>query len=332
MINVKTKKGLRVALAVLLIVVMAFGLAACGNKDAASGTSGDASSSGSSSSGSAPANSAGKSMEEVLLAAAKNMETAESMTYTMNMDMGMTVFGMSIDSLMTADVKTISDPLAIELKGSTDMGSLGAYNMEIYGESDGTNMVMYTGMENEGKMEWMKSTVDIDSSQISQYNAQSNIKVYMENAQNFKQVGEEEVNGVKAVRFDGVITGDSIGAALDESGMKEQLAGSGIEDPKEFFDEMGDMFVSFWVDTENEQIVKYSIDMSAAMTNLMSKAMEQVAEEGGATTTEDGEEIDMASMFSIERFMMDMTITGINNVDSIEVPAEAKDNAVEMAA
>ncbi len=312
----KRGRNIKKIFAVIMIFVMVFALAACGNKEGGSSTSG---------SGSAePANSAGKSMEEVLLNASKNMENAKSMTYTFDMDMGMQVLGMKMDTLMKSDIKTIQNPLTLEMTGKMDMGDLGSYDMDIYAETEGDHLVMYTGMNMGEETMWMKSSVDMDSSQISQYNAQSNIKVYMENAKNFTEVGKEDVNGVQAVRFDGVINGDSIGNVLNESGMSEQVSGMGVENPEEMFAEMGDIPVSFWVDTEKELIVKYTIDMSEAMQKLMAKTMEEME-----TSEEEGTE-NMAGLFTIDRSVMTIVITGIDNVDSITIPQEAKDNAEEM--
>ena len=311
---VKVKKS-KIVIALMLIFLLAFGLAACGSKDGGSGSVGSGE----------PANSSGKTMEEVLYAAAENIKNAESMTYNMNMDMGMNVFGMKMDTLMDADAKIIQNPLTMEMIGHMDMGEMGEYDMDMYAETKDDGVVMYTGMEMDGEKSWMKTTVDLNSSQLSQYDAQSNIQVYVENAQNFKEVGEEDVDGVKAVRFDGTISGESIGKALEESGMNDQLAGSGVEDPAALYAEMGEIPVSFWVDTEKELIVKYTIDMSESIKKMMDKAMEEAAEESE-------EAAQMAGLFSIDRSIITMTITGVNNVDAIEIPAEAIDEAVDMDA
>ena len=306
-------KKSKIIIAVLLIAMMAFGLAACGNKSGESTGSGEA------------ANSAGKSMEEVLLNAAKNMQEAKSLTYKLNMDMGMSVFGMNMDTIMDAEIKTIQEPLTLEMVGNMDMGEMGSYGMSVYAETEGDHLVMYTGMdmEEEGTT-WMKSEVELDSSQISQYNAQSNIQVYVNSAENFSEVGKEDVNGVQAVRFDGVINGEEIGKVLKESGMDEQVAAMGVENPADFYNEMGDIPVSFWVDTEKELIVKYTVDMSEAMKKVIDLAL--------ASTEElEGEDLEgLAGLFSIDRSITTIEITGVDNVDSITVPQEAKDTATEM--
>ncbi len=312
-----TKKGSWVRkIAVVLMVVMVFAMTACGNKAEDSGSAGS----------SEPVNSSGKTMVEVLMTAAKNMENAESMTYKFNMDMGMNVFGMKMDSLMDADVRIIQDPLTMEMIGNMDMGDMGSYGMDMYAETENDQVVMYSGIELDGDKTWMKSNVDMDSAELSQYNAQSNIKVYLENAENFSEVGKENVDGVEAVRFDGVVTGESIGAVLEESGLQEQVAAMGVEDASEMYNAMGDIPVSFWVDTENEMIVKYNIDMSESMKNLIAKAMEDAEENKG----EDGEDMNLAELFSIDRAVITINITGINNVDSIEIPQDARDNAEEI--
>ena len=312
MIRVKSKKT--IAILLMLILVLS-SLVACGNKGDAGGSAG--------SSGDAPVNSSGKTMEEVLLAAADNITKADSLSYKINMDMGMTVFGMNMDTLMDADVKTIQEPFSMEMLGKMDMGDLGNYDMKIYAESDAEGITMYTGMEMDGETSWMKTKAAIDSAQISQYNAQSNIQVYMENAKNFKEVGEEEVEGAKTVRFDGTISGESIEKALEESGMSSQLETAGAEDAKDIYSEIGEIPVSFWVDTEKELIVKYTIDMSETIKNMMDKALEEAKKEGE-------EAAEMAGLFSMDRSIITTIITGINDVDAIVIPPEAIENAQDI--
>ena len=309
MIRAGRNKKIVKLLAVVLMVILAFGLAACGKN----GQGNDAS-------GNAPVNSSGNTMEEVLLNAAKNISEAESLSYHMTMDMGLDVFGMSMDTLMEADAKTIQSPLSVYMDGTMDMGSLGSYGMEMYMVEEGGKMAVYTGMEMEEEKTWMKTEAEIDSSAITQYNAQSNIATYMENAKNFSQVGEEEINGVKTVRFDGIVTGESIEKVLKESGMDEQVAGMGVENVSGLYKDAGDIPLSFWVDTENEIVVQYQIDMGDVLKYIIDKTIEEAE-------AAEGEEESMAGMFGINKSLITVTVTGINNVDEIVVPEDVKANA-----
>ena len=308
--KIAKQRSVRVIIVSLLVLVLAFALAGCGNNGSGSG-------SGSGSSGDA----AEKTMEEILLSAAKNIQDAESMTYDMNMDMGMNLFGMKMDTLMNGTIETIQNPLSMHMEGTTDMGALGSYDMEMYAETEGDQLVMYTGVMLDEDVQWIKEVADIDSASLSQYNAQSNISVYVDNAKNFTRVGDEEVNGVTCARFDGVISGESIEKVISESGMGDQLAGMGVENPEEYYSDIDDIPLSFWVDVENEMLLKYEIDMSATMKSMVDKAIEEHSKD------EDVEGTDIAGMVSIDKSVISVTVTGINNVDSITIPDSVKENA-----
>lgn len=299
------KKSAKLSLVIVLIFAMVLGMAACGNKSNESGTTG----SGSIASGE-------KNMDEILLAAAENIKNAKSMTSKMVMDMGMEVFGTPFDTTMTMDIKTINSPMAMEAVGTMDMGDMGKMDMKIFGEEENGKLTMYSGVgdETEG-LTWVKEAVDVNSSQVNQYNAQYSIDLYMDSANSFKEVGTEDVNGVKAVRYDGTISGDDIAKVVENSGMEEQV---GSEVTADMFKDAGDITVSFWVDTEKELIVKYEMDMSDVMQHIMEQAVASAAE---------GEEGDMTSLLSITSVVISMEITGIDNVDSITVPDDAKANA-----
>ena len=311
----KTKK----VLSILLVLIMVLALVACGNKAGDSGSSG---SSGGSGASSLPANA---TIEDVIAQVQKNMEEVESMSYKMNMDIGMELLGTPIDTVTVADVEVISSPVALKMVGNMDMGDMGAMDMTIYAEESNGKLDTYTGMEMEGETYWMKDTVDMDSAQISQYNAKASLDLYLKNAKNFKEAGSDTINGSKCTRYDGVITGDDLNEVIESSGAGAQLEAYG-DLGADVFKDAGDIPVSLWVDESELMVKKYDIDMTDVMKVVMEKAM---SSEVAASEELEGLG-DLGSLFAFTKMTVSCEVTGINSVTEIVIPDEVKEKAESL--
>ena len=298
------KKRIKTILAIVLIVVIAMSISAC-NKNSGGGENGGGESSGGS----------GDTKDDIAQVMAEiqdNMNAAKSMTYNLVMDMEMEVMGMDFPTKTNLDIDMIVDPIQMKMVGTMDMGEMGEYDMNMYIVPEGDQLATYTGMEVDGNMDWMKTNVEMSASEVAQYNAAQSLEVYLKNAENFEEVGKEFINDRETTKFQGIITSDSMVEVLNASGMASQLETSGTELTEETIKAMGDLPITFWVDMKEKMVVKYSMDMTGALTNLMEYQAEQ---------EEDSE--DVLGMIEFKKLVIDATITGINNVDSIEVPEEA---------
>lgn len=144
---------------------------------------------------------------------------------------------------------------------------------------------------------------------MKDYDSTASMATYLEAIQNFKKVDTEDVAGVKADKYEGVITEEYFQKILDESGVGEQLGldGADAETLKQLFEGIGEMPIAIWVDGERLLPVKYDFDM----TEMMSSMMENMgAAEAG---------------LSIDKVTVSMTFTGYDNVDKIDIPQEARD-------
>lgn len=271
----------RKLLALLLVFCMVFALAACGNKD--------------------------MSDADVMKEATENMNALKSMTAETSMEM---VFSMGEDSMtMTSEMtqKVINDPISMEIVMNMVMGFGGeTQEMEstVYAEADGDNLITYTQMEGD----WYKMTQP-GLEALEEYDTTKAMGTYLEAIQNFKKTGTEDVAGVKADKYEGVITEDYFQTVLEESGLDEQFGFDGEDSAtlKELFEGIGEMPITIWIDGEKLLPVKYYFDM----TNMMSALMKNMG------TDEEG--------LAIDKVILSMVLTGFDNVDAIDIPQEARE-------
>lgn len=256
--------------------------------------------------------SAGETPEDALNKAQEAMNGVSSMHYTMDMDIGMSADGESYDITTTAEADCIIDPMTLGMDMHMSMASLLDLDMKMYMVQDGSSYTIYTGMDDgDGNITWTQETMD-DLDALAQYNGQKSMEIYLENGTNFTEAGSEEINGVNATRYDGVITGDSIQAVMDASGVIDQFASLGLEGLEELYQDLGDIPVSIWLDPDTSLPVKYEMDMTAMMQGMMDKLM----------ASED-ETADLG--LTIDKCAVVMVCSDYNGIDAIEIPQEALD-------
>lgn len=244
---------------------------------------------------------------DVMKAAMENMEALNSLTAETTMDMVMSMDDeiMSMTSEMTQ--KVINEPLAMEMIMDMVMqigGESQKMQSRVYAEAEGDNLITYTEVDGQ----WYKMTQP-GLEAMKDYDSTASMATYLEAIQNFKKVDTEDVAGVKADKYEGVITEEYFQKILDESGVGEQLGldGADAETLKQLFEGIGEMPIAIWVDGERLLPVKYDFDM----TEMMSSMMENMgAAEAG---------------LSIDKVTVSMTFTGYDNVDKIDIPQEARD-------
>ena len=303
------KKRIKTLIAVVLVIVLAMGISAC-NKSSDGGSSEGGSSSGAS-------GEVNEDISAIITEISENMSSAESMTYNMVMDMELAVMGMDFPTLTDVDVEMIVEPVQMKMEGAVDMGEMGSFDMQMYIVPEGDKLATYTGMGEDGDTQWMKSIVDMDAAEISQYNAAQSLNIYLKNAVNFEEVGKETINGKETVKYQGIITSDSMLEVLETSGMASQLETSGTAMDEETLKALGDLPVTIWVDLNEKMVVKYSMDMTENLTNLMAKEAEKASDD----------EENPLGMVEFKKMVVDATITGVNNVESIELPEGVEESA-----
>jgi len=260
------------------------------------------------------------SPEAVLTRAQEAMEDITSMHYTLDMDIGMTAEGQSFDITSTGEADCITEPMMLDMDLNMSMAGLLDMDMKMYLTQGGDDYVVYTGIgDDEGGMTWTKETMS-DLSALAQYNGQASMELYLENGTDFQKVGTEEINGASATRYDGVITQESLEAVMDASGVMDQFSALGLEGMEDLYSEMGNLPVSIWIDDQSDLPVKYEMDMTEMMQNMINKLLASEEETAGME-------------MSIDRCTMVMVCSDFNSIDAIQIPQEALDapSSSEMA-
>ena len=94
---------------------------------------------------------------------------------------------------------------------------------------------MYTGSDFGGEMSWFKQTPG-DLAAVAQYDAKENFELYLKSAESFKENGSETTNGIKTVRYDGIISEDALKDVMNSTGVLSQPNSVGVSVPQEVLD------------------------------------------------------------------------------------------------
>ena len=250
----------------------------------------------------------GGSGKDPLAAAMENMSKVESMDAKMVMEMDMTAGDQTLETVTTIDTSLFTEPMRMKVDMTMDMSGYGDASMEIYAEEaeDGT-LVMY---QYDG-MDW--STQNVTTDDLVQYDVSGSMDAYIASASDFKQEGAEQVGGVSAYKYTGVITGDSMQDVMMSSGALDSL-GTQMNMDEAQMEELlsGDIAVTLWIDEENLYPVQYDMDMTEVMDGLMGKILEAAGDDAAGLT------------MSIPKMTISMTCGNFNSATDFTIPEEAK--------
>ena len=245
---------------------------------------------------------------EALLSQAKTtMATVESMAAEMTMEMDMDMNGEPMETTTVASIRSQQNPLRMAMDMSMVM-------------SDGTEidqMQMYA-LEEDGHLKTYMSTADLwyaetmEMGELSQYNAEENLDLYLDNITETTAGREEKIDGTKTTKISGVITGDAMEEAIDGSGLTASAQSLGISEEMmaAMYEELDDLPISLWIDGEG-YVRKYEMDMTEMMQKIMAESMKAM----GAS------EEDLP--VKIEKTVISMVCSEFNAIEEIEIPEEA---------
>ena len=224
---------------------------------------------------------------EGVLAQAMSLESdIESMGATMvtEMQMKVTAAGeeQTIDMLMTAEMETISDPLQLKMTMTTEaMGE--SMVMEVYAQEKDGSITMYL---NDGTG-W--SSGSASETDILSYTATSNLASILAGGVSLAEAGSEDISGRAAFRYEGSYTGDAAKELLLESGTLDSVSQLGL-DAATLLDSMDDGLsgipVKVWIDKENCQVLRYEMDMTDMMNDVMSAMFASLGEQAEGLSIE----------------------------------------------
>jgi|GEM_PF-4750087 len=248
-------------------------------------------------------------VEEMITAAAENIQEVKN--YDMTMDMEMIISSQEQTAKMNSSASgtVFIDPIKMKLNMQIGISGINQ-DLEIYTEQDGNDIYVYTKMFDS----WQKDTFTAEAfSAIQQYNVKGDFSLYLENAKNFEVVGTEVINNRDAYKIEGKISGQSLETMLSSNNYMNMLNSMGIDSSmlREMYKDMEDIPFIMWVDKEKLYPVKYDMDITA----VMSKIMDNVSSTDGAEILQD---------IKFDKFFITATMLNFNAATDFEVPAEAK--------
>ena len=245
---------------------------------------------------------------ETLLEKAQNtMASVESMAAEMTMEMDMSMGGETIETTTLASIRSQQNPLKMAMDMSMVMSDGTEIDqMQMYAVEEDGHLHTYMSMADV----WYAETLEMD--ELSQYNAEENMDLYLDHITNFTSGKQEEVNGTQATKIAGVITGDAMEEAIAGSGLTASAQSMGISEEMmaSMYEDLGDLPVSLWIDAEG-YVLKYELDM----TEMMQKIMDESLKAMGAS------EADL--QMDIEKTAITMVCSDFNAVEEIEIPEAA---------
>mgnify|MGYP005786240393 FL=1 len=250
----------------------------------------------------------GDSFESAMARALSEMQDVESlhMDMVMSLDMSLSAEGQTIDLPISMDMSmdTINEPLTAHATMNMNVMQQ-PVGVEYYLEQSGENYQMYANMDGGG---W--ESMSMDETELGQFSAVDGVEFYLQCASAFEKVGEEEVRGATASRYDGEIPADMLAEAFERSGAYDMFESLGVsgESTDGLTSGMG---LSIYLDNETGLPVRYDIDMTDLMREMMEATLAAVGA-GDAMSWEIGE----ASV--------SVTLSEFNGIDAIEIPDAAR--------
>lgn len=266
-----------------------------------------------------------RSPEELWATAKENIVTAKSARLHMTMDMAFDLQGETTSMTMKMDEACTQDPLSAEVNMTMDMGGLGKMDTTMYLVQEGKEYVSYTkvsgGILGDEDVGWSQSTIDVTD--LKQYNAMDNAKLYLDVLNSFQSAGKEAIGSYNTIRYDGKVTGQDISKMLDTLGdnVSSMLSTADASTMADLFSQLDGIPMSVWIDQKTALPVRYEMDLSGMVNQLMSTMI-------NALSSLSSEAVD----FQVSKARVTVECSDYNAVAPITVPQEVLDAATSKSA
>lgn len=266
-----------------------------------------------------------RSPEELWATAKENIVTTKSARLHMTMDMAFDLQGETTSMTMKMDEACTQDPLSAEVNMTMDMGGLGKMDTTMYLVQEGKEYVSYTkvsgGILDDEDVGWSQSTIDVTD--LKQYNAMDNAKLYLDVLNSFQSAGKEAIGSYNTIRYDGKVTGQDISKMLDTLGdnVSSMLSTADASTMADLFSQLDGIPMSVWIDQKTALPVRYEMDLSGMVNQLMRTMI-------NALSSLSSEAVD----FQVSKARVTVECSDYNAVAPITVPQEVLDAATSKSA
>lgn len=228
-----------------------------------------------------------------------------SQVRSLRMDMQLSAVGIALLSCRT---DLIGDPFLARMDVSLSaMGEQMA--LQLYAAADGDAATLYVSAD--GGVTWEKQTAAMD--RLPQAPAETlDLFADVDDAA-FTYTGVEEIGGRPALVYVGDVDGEGLKEFLYGTGVIGALGSAlGIEVPEQSLLDLGDAEVIFAFDRETGLPVRYAVDMTEVVTNLLTALL-------GESLGAEGLDLSM----DLPTILLDVTLSQFDAVDPIEIPEGA---------
>ncbi len=263
--------------------------------------------------------------DELWAAAKENIVTTKSARLHMTMDMAFDLQGETTSMTMKMEEACTQDPLSAEVNMTMDMGGLGKMDTTMYLVQEGKEYVSYTkvsgGILDDQDVGWSQSTIDVTD--LKQYNAMDNAKLYLDVLNSFQSAGKEAIGSYNTIRYDGKVTGQDISKMLDTLGdnVSSMLSTADTSTMADLFSQLDGIPMSVWIDQKTALPVRYEMDLSGMVNQLMRTMI-------NALSSLSSEAVD----FQVSKARVTVECSDYNAVAPITVPQEVLDAATSKSA
>lgn len=263
--------------------------------------------------------------DELWAAAKENIVTTKSARLHMTMDMAFDLQGETTSMTMKMEEACTQDPLSAEVNMTMDMGGLGKMDTTMYLVQEGKEYVSYTkvsgGILDDQDVGWSQSTIDVTD--LKQYNAMDNAKLYLDVLNSFQSAGKEAIGSYNTIRYDGKVTGQDISKMLDTLGdnVSSMLSTADASTMADLFSQLDGIPMSVWIDQKTALPVRYEMDLSGMVNQLMRTMI-------NALSSLSSEAVD----FQVSKARVTVECSDYNAVAPITVPQEVLDAATSKSA
>lgn len=252
---------------------------------------------------------------EMMQKGAENMAAAESMQFSMDMELSMNVMGQNADIRMEAEGSQTKSPMAayMSISGAAMNEQT---QMQMYRFEEGENLTIYASEDGET---WSRSTAGKGDSQAAQYDVEQSAELYLKSASSFKLDGEEELRGRKTWRLIGVIEGQDLVDVMTSSSVSGMTGGMMDEQNQAMLEALknsGGLEVTYWLEKDTCLPARIQMDMTSLMDEMMNQMIGQMG----------GDELGVS--LGIDACKIDMEMWDYGKVPPIELPDAAKEAAL----
>ena len=265
--------------------------------------------------------------ESQLGKATTKMQKLKNFRMDLDLDLGMnvTMFGeaMDMDMTMTGTGEFITNPV----KGKLDLTMTAmdeAQKVLCYLDRDGNDLNIYTSSD-EGET-WSKSTAD--ASRFPERGIDKETLAWMEKiAATFEETGTETVNSSEAVVYSGVISMADFGEKMDLGeilGNVNEPMGVQIDWSAINLSSISDIPLTLCLDKKSGMIVKYTMDMTSMMQDLMPAIIQTVMASSMGGADLGGMDLSMLGFeFNFSKLVVTAVLYDFDSVGEITIPPEA---------